>query len=441
MRLPSLRHTEVLNKAAAGALYVFAFTALLSTTMATVALWTLVGLYLLKAPSNGFHHARWLFRPWAVLFGYLICRTIAAVFQRPEWAGYHWEGFWGWARLMLFPVVAWWCQGDEKLCRRLLGIGLAGLVVGMLRVLDLETLQSAYQGMRTGFHLRIVAFGLYAGTFLWALVCFTPSFFQARRYKGLWILLWAGLSVLLGQSLFFTQSRGVFLGFGVTAFIVTGILFLSKTRVSSHNFLRPLKRGLLVFWVLLVIIAVFNWHLFEKRWKEESHTLLQLKSFDFTQPAHDSTGYRAHLYRFALEGIVQNPVWGVGPAISKRFIQESGRKTLQALNWKGQLQWMDHLHSTQLEILFHYGAVGGLLWLWMYGSLLWAAHRSWKEGALSTSMWLFCLASLIYLFLWAVFDFRSLHPDWRFFWNYLAGIIAANPLFLHLPRNIKESSP
>lgn len=439
-KLSSLRHSDSLDKAATAALYIFAFTALLSTTAATAALWTLVALYLVKAPSNGFHQARWLFRPWALLLGYLVCRTAVAAWQRPEWAAYHVDGFWGWARLLLFPVVAWWCRGDENLCRRLLAVGLAGFILGMFRVADLQTLESAYQGMRTGFHLRIVAFGLYAGTFLWAVVCFAPSFFQARRFRGLWIALWAALLILLGQSLFFTQSRGVFLGFGATALIVTVVLFLTRSEDASQRLPKSLKRGLLIFWALLVAITVVNWPLLEKRWNEEKDTLLQLRSFDFSRPAQDSAGYRAHLYRFAWEGILERPLWGGGPAISKRFIQESGRETLKAPNWKGEMQWWDHLHSTHLEVLFHYGILGGVLCLWMYGAFFLSVQRTWKKGALSTSMGLFSLASLIYLFLWALFDFRSLHPDWRFFWNFLAGLIATKPLWMHLPHGVKESS-
>ncbi|MGQ9670372.1 MAG: hypothetical protein ACUVWY_09425, partial [Desulfosoma sp.] len=100
-----------------------------------------------------------------------------------------------------------------------------------------------------------------------------------------------------------------------------------------------------------------------------------------------------------------------------------------------------HLHSTHLEVLFHYGIVGGLLWLWMYGSLFLGVRRTWKQGGLSTPLGLFSSAALIYLFLWALFDFRSLHPDWRFFWNFLAGVIAAKPLWMHLYDDGKESGP
>jgi O-antigen ligase len=134
-------------------------------------------------------------------------------------------------------------------------------------------------------------------------------------------------------------------------------------------------------------------------------------------------------------------LWGAGPATSKRFIQESGRETLKAPNWKGQMQWWDHLHSTHLEILFHFGTVGALLWLWLYGSLIFGIHRSWKRGTLSTSLWLFSLASLIYLFLWALFDFRALHPDWRFFWNFLAGVLASKPFFQGSAVDRKETRP
>ncbi len=210
MHLRSLTHSESFDRAGRAVLFTYAFTALLSTTAATAALWTLVVLTLLKAPRTGFLSARWLFVPWASLLGYLVLRTVAASLQRPEWAGYHVDGLWGWARLLLFPVVAWWCGGNETRCRRLLGVALAGLVVGMVRAADLHTLESAWQGMRTGFHLRIVAFGLYAGTFLWGLVCFAPEFFQKRRFRAFWIALWAGLLILLGQALFLPSREASF---------------------------------------------------------------------------------------------------------------------------------------------------------------------------------------------------------------------------------------
>ncbi len=218
-------------------------------------------------------------------------------------------------------------------------------------------------------------------------------------------------------------------------------MFLTRRADRFRPLPASLKGGLLVFWVLLIGITALNRPLLEKRWNEEKDTFLHLKSFDYDRPAKDSTGYRAHLYRFALEGILERPVWGAGPAVSKRFIQESGRETLKSPNWKGEMQWWDHLHSTHLEILFHYGAVGALLWLWLYGSLFLGVQRAWKEGAISTSMWLFSLASLIYLFLWALFDFRSLHPDWRFFWNFLIGVIASGPLFHNVPNRMKDLRP
>lgn len=441
MNLRRVQISPWLDKTGLAALYTYAFTTLLSTAAATVALWVLVGLYGIKAPETGFRRAHRLFLPWAVLLAYLLMRTLAAMIHRPEWAAQHVDGLWKWARLLLFPVVAWWIQGDEKRVRYLLATALAGLLFGTVHMIDLHTLESAWQGMRTGFHLRIIAFGLYAGTFVWGLVCFAPEVFHARRFRALWVTIWAVVLLFLGQCLFFTQSRGVFLGFALTSFLVSIIVFMAGRTQGSLEPLSALKRGLIAFWALFIAFTVINRPLVEKRWLEEKETLLQLKTFDFSQPAHDSTGHRAHLYRFAWESICEDPLWGAGPATSKRFIQESGRETLKAPNWKGQMQWWDHLHSTHLEILFHFGTVGALLWLWLYSSLIFGIHRSWKCGTLSTSLWLFSLASLIYLFLWALFDFRALHPDWRFFWNFLAGVLASKPFFQGSAVDRKETRP
>jgi len=128
MNRQSPRLSPHLDSIGLAALYTFAFTALLSTTAATAALWVLVGLFLFKVPKTGFPSARWLLWPWAALVGYLILRTVAASLERPQWAAYHVDGLWGWARLLLFPVVAWWCGGDETRCRRLLGVALPALL-------------------------------------------------------------------------------------------------------------------------------------------------------------------------------------------------------------------------------------------------------------------------------------------------------------------------
>ncbi|SMC17659.1 O-antigen ligase [Desulfacinum hydrothermale DSM 13146] len=417
----------ILPMLSAAGIYGFAFFSLLSTGLAALCFWITVGVAILTSWKQFPTGNRTFFLSWILVLSFILLRTGMAVLFDGSRAPWHLQGAWEWSRLLLFPAVGLLCAGNVKICRRMLWLAMLGLLVGMIMNSDMATLAKAWEGRRTGFHHRIISFALYSGTTLFGLVCFAPKFWNAKRWKFIKVILWLLLTAVFGQGLAFTQSRGALLAFYSTSLFLIFLAYWIRPVGMADN-MRRFKIGLLIGVVLLCAFTAFNWSFIERRWIQEKNTILQLPNFEFDKPTSTSVGRRAQLYLFGLQSVVQKPLWGYGPAESYYFIRESGRETLRVLNWKGEPQWWDHLHSTHLEILFHYGLLGYALFAWLIASLYRMVWHAWKEGRLDRSFTLFAVSSLTYMILWALFDFRSLHPDWRYYWNLLAGVLCGAAL-------------
>jgi len=307
----------------------------------------------------------------------------------------------------------------------MLWLGMLGMLVSMGLNTNFAALEKAWQGMRFGFNHRVIAFGLYSGTVLFGLLCFAPRLWSVGRWKIIRVILWLILVAIFGQALIFTQSRGSWLAF-IAAFLGLVLIAFRMQSAIKATYMRHLKTTLVLSMVLLCILAIGSRGYIGKRLGKLKDAISILGNSELGKPmstSDSSDSYRAQLYLYALYSIRLKPLWGYGPAESYYFIRDSGVKTLHVLNWKGRLQWWDHLHSTHLEALFHFGLVGYALFSWLILTLYLMIWREGRRGHLDQSFTLFAVSSLTFMLFWALFDFRALHPDWRYYWNLLAGVL------------------
>lgn len=414
---------QIIDCLGTAGLLLFAFSAFLSTTGLSIGLGLLVAALLLnRSLWPGLKRDPFLIL-CVVSSTYLILLTLWAIWEFPDSRRLQEKQAWDWFRLWLFLCVGWWINGDRKRIRWVLLLALVGLLTGMAYALS-SHFNLLWSGMRTGFHLKIIAFGLYSSTAILGLLLMAPRilgkkgnlpFFAIR--VGLWLI----ALVLLTQGLIITQSRGAWLAaILVIPPLVILSYFVSWTRQVSS---RWLATGLVSFVVVLFALLIWaNLPTIQNRVSQEQKTFEATWKLDFNDIPTRGFGVRVQAFRFGLSKWLERPIFGWGPGSTEYLISQSGDPTLQHPLSGGGYAWLDHLHNTYLEVLVRFGLVGAFLILTVLGFLLrslWIAHR---ERRLPTDYTLFLTGMFPLMAIWSLSDFRLLHPDWRSYWILLGGI-------------------
>jgi O-antigen ligase len=418
---------RVLEWLGTGGLFLFAFSALLSTSGASIGLGCLLVSSLLYRPV----WPKFIGDPVLILCvicaTFLALRTGWAVWEFPESRELQESQAWDWFRLLLFICVAWWSQRDlRKRAAWLLLLSLAGLLIGMVYHLSSHP-GLLWSGKRTGFHLPIIAFGLYSSTAILGLLTMAPRIWGKRENRpfyparvGLWLV---GL-VLLTHGLIITGSRGAWIA---AILVIPPMVFLRyhaawKRRASS----RWRSIGLVsVTMALFGLLILANLPQIQKRVVLERQTFKATWKRNFDQVPTHGFGVRVQTFRFGLAKWIERPIFGWGPGATEYLISHSGLPSLQHPLSEGRYAWLDHLHNLYLEVLVRFGLAGTMLLLTVVTFLLkalWHAHR---EGRLPADYAFFLTGTFALVVLWSLSDFRLLHPDWRSYWILLGGITYA----------------
>ncbi|MEI6413407.1 MAG: O-antigen ligase family protein [Pseudomonadota bacterium] len=352
------------------------------------------------------------------LGAYLLGRLALAGMTWPESAAEQWFDGLNFLYLLLFVPMAWHLQGRPGRVHWVWGLALAGLLTGILGHLIQHGSADLLAGLRSGFHLRAIAFGLYAATALLGLLIFAPRLLGSedrplRPWRwALWLLILEGL--LAG--LLVTQSRGVLL-----AILVAFPLALWWRFRGSHWRCQPVwqRRLLMITGGLLLVqcLAVGGWVL-HHRFAQESDTVTALERGALEDAPKTSISHRLWLWQFGLEKWQERPWLGWGPGATRRLVAESQNPHL--FNDEDH-RWMDHLHNAYLEILLRLGLVGAV---WMTLLLVFLGRgliRAYRDGRLARDHLAFLAGSALLALVWSAFDFRHLHWDWRDYWILLAG--------------------
>ena len=422
-------------------LSLFAFSCLLSTSGANIGLGLLVGATILRPPPLQRLRREPLVALAAVSTIYLIVRTIWAIWELPQTIHLQASQAWDWFRLWLFVVVAWWLKGDLRRSGQVLLLALVGLFVGVTFYLFSHG-QSLASGQRTGFHLKIIAFGLYSSTAILGLSVLAPRIWGTKHSPpsfalraALWFIALAGLV----QGLIMTQSRGAWL---TAVMVIPAVTMARYWRAEVHKGrswrLRLGVVGFLIFGCGTLVVVNFSTVI--NRLMQEREMFVAAWRGDLDAVPTVGFGVRVHAFRFGVTKWLERPLFGWGPGSTEYLISHSGLPQLRHSElvdreWQERLDWLDHLHNTYLEILVRFGLVGAFL---MFGALgllakgLWLARR---EGRVPVDYAWFLTGALGLIALWSLSDFRLLHPDWRSYWILTGGIIAT----FRIPRGLPES--
>lgn len=173
--------------------------------------------------------------------------------------------------------------------------------------------------------------------------------------------------------------------------------------------------------VLLGVIAV-NFPLVKERVLQDRETYSRIAAGDVAHLPVSSTSWRVHLYRFGITKAAERAVFGWGPGSTEWLVRNSGHPELLHPTYKNTMDWLDHLHSTYLELVVRYGGAGVLIAGWLITILLRGVWRAHREGRLPLDYALFVLGGFGLAAIWSAFDYRLDHYDWRHYWIMLAGV-------------------
>lgn len=407
------------------ALAVFAAFAWSSTSLSALALAGLVFAFLLRPEALRRFQRDPIFALFIVASGYLIARTAWAVWEFPAIASDQHAQAWSWFRLWFFIPVAWWLGARLDRVNLVLLLALASLFGSAALHMDWSQLPAVlFEPDRTTFHRHPNPFALYVATALLGLLVFAPRWWGSRHAtlsfaaRG---LLWWLVALLLVWWLLSTQTRGAWLAVLVVFPVVVVLRLIPWLREHPQRRTARLISAAAGIAVLLAVVAA-NFPFIKERILQERQAYSLIAAGDLERLPPSSTSSRVHLYRFGLTKTMERPVFGWGPGSTEWLVRDSGRQELLHPTYKNTMDWLDHLHSTYLELLVRYGLVGALIAAWLLTILLHGAWRAYHESQLPTDYALFVLGAFGLVAIWSAFDYRLDHYDWRHYWILLAGV-------------------
>jgi O-antigen ligase len=290
--------------------------------------------------------------------------------------------------------------------------------------------------MRTGFHLKIIAFGLYSSTAILGLSVFAPRLWgrkEPRPSFALRVGLWLIALAILVQGLIMTQSRAAW----STAILVIPLVTILRyrNRERTRGFAVGLIGSVLLGGAALVVI---NLQTVTTRLSQEKEMFAAAWRGDFEAVPSAGFGVRVHTFRFGAAKWLERPLFGWGPGSTEYLISHSGLPQLRHSvlvegQWKEGPTWLDHLHNTYLEILVGFGLVGAFLMLSVLGLLVRSLVVAHRQGRVPLDYAWFLTGTLGLMAIWSLSDFRLLHPDWRSYWILIGGIAATFHLWKTVP--------
>ena len=416
-------------------LILFAFAAWNLTGLANVALALLVLLLILDLPGQWTRLRR---DPgiWLLVLGAVLTIALAwrAAIELPQTAEQQWSAVSGWLRPLLFVVIAWWLREDRRRVGWVLIAATLGLLVGVLRRADgadvaaiLALLQGQVGfGARGDFGQAALALGFIASIALLGLFIFHREILNPRIAPRpppiLMGALWIGALLFFLIVLLVTQARGATL---TLALVVVALLIHRAGRGGAERTSRrghPARAPLIGLLTAAAIAGVL--------WSSSDRITTDLAALTQASEAghysYDSSiGTRLNLYRIGADLIAERPLLGWGPGTSgTRDLVPAGVIALSEHDRVNVPQWA-HLHSTPVEILVRFGALGlvfALLFVLLMARHLWIIQR---RGDLDPALRRFLILGTLMTCLYSLYDFRLANLDIGLFFVLFFGILHA----------------
>jgi O-antigen ligase len=327
-----------------------------------------------------------------------------------------------WIKLLLFIPFAFWADGRPERIRLLLLLALASFVVGALRKIEWAELDASFFTTRFEVYLPAIAFGMFTGLGALGLIALREHFWHPRSGgtpRWLRLALWLLLLAFTLEGLMLSYSRGSWISFAIAAALLIYLEWRDRRHTTSGH---SVQRGARIVAASVVAIALvlpiaLQHRQIAQRLQGGGETLSRVLSGDFADVPSDANGLRVHALRFAGELWSQRPWLGWGAGSSRYLLAHSGRPELK-MDGK---YWLPHLHNTYAEILVQLGIVGFALFAILLWLLVRAGAAACRNGWMPDDLCRFSAASLLFVLIWNLGDYRLVRHDYTFFWIIFAG--------------------
>jgi O-antigen ligase len=346
-----------------------------------------------------------------------------------------------WIKMLLFIPFAFWAGGQPKRIRLLLLLALVGFVLGALRKVDWAQLDATFFTTRFEVYLPAIAFGMFTGLGALGLIALREHFWRPshdRTPRWLRLVLWLLFLALMLEGLMLSYSRGSWISFAVAGIFLIYLEWRDLRRSATPRSIHGGARiaAAIVVAIALVLPITLQHRQIAQRMHVGNETLSRVLSGDFAGVPSDTNGLRVHALRFAFERWSQRPWLGWGAGSSRYLLAHSGRRELMM----NEDVWLPHLHNTYAEILIQLGIVGfsllaALLWL-----LVRAGAAACRKGQMPGDLCRFFAASLLFVLIWNLGDYRFVRHDYYFFWIIFAGAAYSFRLGLLLEEDQRRPS-
>jgi len=351
-----------------------------------------------------------------ILSCYVVLRAVVGGWQHPTLAHFDYHSLTDWMLLPLFPLVAFYSQGDIKINMRVLALGLVGSLLGLgLRSKWPAIEQAWFDGGRVHWGLPFISSALYLGTVLIGWLAFAGRIMRSGGCWWLRIIAWLAMAAIMGEMLFLNQSRSVLLSLTVLLPIM-GLIKLWRTPNRAVR-----RRGIVMAVALTFVVAVLaiaNQGAIIARFHKTSETVQGMATFELKKIPETSLGRRVRLYLFGVHMWLERPIWGWGSGFEATTMGSNA-----PLDPIASRRYYPHLHDGYLETLVRFGIVGfglaGLLAFFLVRDL----WRAWRNGDLPLDMGLFLVASGLLAALTNLTDFRLTHKPYAFYTILLLGLV------------------
>jgi O-antigen ligase len=405
-----------------GALYVFAASLRVSTTLAILAL----GAMLLAFVAVALGERRAMTHEALVWLGigtvsYLAVRTWWAATAQPDAATAHIGDALALAQLWVFVVAGWWMRGSPRRAMAVLALALASFAIGSIRHVhgeDLLMLLTA-ERQRELLGLPTNAYALYAATALVGVMLLARRMWggPGSPVRGARMLAWLLALAFFAQAVIAAQSRATWIAclLAFPPLLWLGArAWLRGPRTAPRGEAVTLAAGAAVLSALIAL----NAGTIAQRIGTDTQTLAGIARGDTAAvPAdrHSSYGVRFHLQEMGLQRWRERLWLGWGPGATPLLIRELPRTELHRYR---------HVHNSYLELLLRLGVVGLVPFLVAALLVGMRLRRAQRRGAVPRDLALFVYGALTLLAVWSLFDFRMISTDWRFFWIVVMGVAA-----------------
>lgn len=358
---------------------------------------------------------------------FVMAHTLVFALQNPELSADLGEGMADWLKLLWFIPFGFCLGGNLRLFVAMLGLALAGLIIGMFRKLDWALLlsdPSAYLAVSDGFGFTDTAFALYSGTALIGLVTLGGRVLGATGSGRPWrtaalALAWLAALAVLAQGFIQSQSRGAWLAIGLTL----AVILLERHRQSraqgrGWSLRSKVGAGMAVL-VIAGLVAVNSGQLSRGGSTAEGDPSAGIPDGAEAGVPGSSEGLHSQVLMLGLEKWRERPWLGWGADISRELIEEGDAERLPLTPGRT----LRHLQNSYLEVLVQFGIVGLVLIALPIVGLMAGLRRACNERRVPGDLCLFLGGALLFTLIWSLFDYRVVHHDWRVFWVLLAGSV------------------